>query len=106
MGDTDRGQPALRVERGTATDEELAALTVVLLALGRVTDSERTKPVGLFTGGAVARTVCSPWRASCRSWSGCRSVGVRAGCQVAARSGDLAGGRPSLRRAAPPLEDC
>ncbi|MFD6552384.1 acyl-CoA carboxylase subunit epsilon, partial [Streptomyces sp. NPDC058398] len=33
MGDLDRGQPALRVERGTATDEELAALTVVLLAL-------------------------------------------------------------------------
>ncbi|WP_392957968.1 acyl-CoA carboxylase subunit epsilon [Streptomyces sp. LN245] len=33
MGDLDRGQPALRVERGTATEEELAALTVVLLAL-------------------------------------------------------------------------
>ena len=33
MGDTDRGQPALRVERGTATEEELAAVTVVLLAL-------------------------------------------------------------------------
>ena len=33
MGDMNRGQPALRVERGTATEEELAALTVVLLAL-------------------------------------------------------------------------
>ncbi|MER5399781.1 acyl-CoA carboxylase subunit epsilon [Streptomyces sp. NPDC002599] len=33
MGDLDRAQPALRVERGTATEEELAALTVVLLAL-------------------------------------------------------------------------
>ncbi|WP_328443672.1 acyl-CoA carboxylase subunit epsilon [Streptomyces sp. NBC_00386] len=33
MGDRDRGQPALRVERGTATEEELAALAVVLLAL-------------------------------------------------------------------------
>ncbi|MFF3889395.1 acyl-CoA carboxylase subunit epsilon [Streptomyces sp. NPDC001914] len=33
MGEVDRGQPALRVERGTATAEELAALTVVLLAL-------------------------------------------------------------------------
>ncbi|MET7986409.1 MULTISPECIES: acyl-CoA carboxylase subunit epsilon [unclassified Streptomyces] len=35
MGDPDRRQPALRVERGTATEEELAALTVVLLALHR-----------------------------------------------------------------------
>ncbi|MFF4402711.1 acyl-CoA carboxylase subunit epsilon [Streptomyces sp. NPDC001480] len=33
MGDSDRGEPALRVERGQASDEELAALTVVLLAL-------------------------------------------------------------------------
>ncbi|MFE2533782.1 acyl-CoA carboxylase epsilon subunit, partial [Streptomyces sp. NPDC059371] len=33
MGDVDRGEPALRVERGTATEEELAALAVVLLAL-------------------------------------------------------------------------
>ncbi|MEU8975186.1 acyl-CoA carboxylase subunit epsilon [Streptomyces monashensis] len=41
MGDTDREEPALRVERGTATDEELAALTVVLLALrGRPEDED------------------------------------------------------------------
>lgn len=33
MSDADRGTPALRVERGTVTGEELAALTVVLLAL-------------------------------------------------------------------------
>ncbi|MFF3446804.1 acyl-CoA carboxylase subunit epsilon [Streptomyces sp. NPDC002667] len=33
MGDTNPGRPALRVERGSATEEELAALTVVLLAL-------------------------------------------------------------------------
>jgi hypothetical protein len=37
MGETDRGPAALRVERGTATEEELAALAVVLLAL-------RTRP--------------------------------------------------------------
>ena len=37
----DRGEPALRVERGTATEEELAALTVVLLALrGRTAHEE------------------------------------------------------------------
>ncbi|MFF3468946.1 acyl-CoA carboxylase subunit epsilon [Streptomyces sp. NPDC001984] len=33
MGDTDREEPALRVVRGRASEEELAALTVVLLAL-------------------------------------------------------------------------
>ncbi|GGJ44555.1 acyl-CoA carboxylase subunit epsilon [Streptomyces brasiliensis] len=34
MTDTDQGQPvALRVVRGRASEEELAALTVVLLAL-------------------------------------------------------------------------
>jgi hypothetical protein len=32
MGDTDPAGLALRVEHGTATGEELAALTVVLLA--------------------------------------------------------------------------
>ncbi|MGC4984717.1 acyl-CoA carboxylase epsilon subunit [Streptomyces sp. DT193] len=32
MGGTDRAGPVLRVERGTATDEELAALVLVLLA--------------------------------------------------------------------------
>jgi hypothetical protein len=32
MGDSDRGAPLLRVERGQATDVELAALTAVLLA--------------------------------------------------------------------------
>ncbi|MGV9292219.1 acyl-CoA carboxylase subunit epsilon [Streptomyces sp. NPDC003719] len=31
MGDTDHAHPALRIERGRATDEELAALTAVLL---------------------------------------------------------------------------
>lgn len=57
MGDTDRGEPALRVERGTATAEELAALTVVLLALrGRPARQPegRTKPVGLFARGPEA----------------------------------------------------
>ncbi|MFJ3309411.1 acyl-CoA carboxylase subunit epsilon [Streptomyces sp. NPDC086549] len=44
MGDTDRDEPALRVERGWASDEELAALTVVLLALrGRAADEDRDK---------------------------------------------------------------
>ena len=33
MGDTDRAGPALRVERGTASEEDLAALAAVLLAL-------------------------------------------------------------------------
>jgi hypothetical protein len=48
MGGLDRGQPALRVERGTATEEELAALTVVLLALrGRRAPGEpRERPAG------------------------------------------------------------
>jgi hypothetical protein len=47
MGDLDRGQPALRVERGTATEEELAALTVVLLALRdqRAHEAPRERPV-------------------------------------------------------------
>jgi hypothetical protein len=41
MGDTDRGEPALRVVRGRVSDEELAALTVVLLALsGRAADDD------------------------------------------------------------------
>ncbi|WP_339134501.1 acyl-CoA carboxylase subunit epsilon [Streptomyces sp. f51] len=42
MGDTNPGRPALRVERGTATEEELAALTVVLLALRARPARERT----------------------------------------------------------------
>jgi hypothetical protein len=33
MAESDHGELALRVERGQVTDEELAALTVVLLAL-------------------------------------------------------------------------
>lgn len=47
MGDVNRGQPALRVERGTATEEELAALTVVLLALcdRRAPEEPRERPV-------------------------------------------------------------
>ncbi|WP_331742336.1 acyl-CoA carboxylase subunit epsilon (plasmid) [Streptomyces sp. NBC_00876] len=40
MGDSDRAEAALRIERGRATDEELAALTVVLLAL-RADDPEQ-----------------------------------------------------------------
>lgn len=55
MGETDRGELALRVERGTATAEELAALTVVLLALrGRPAwqPGGNTKPVGLFYEGS------------------------------------------------------
>ncbi|MEU6556224.1 MULTISPECIES: acyl-CoA carboxylase subunit epsilon [unclassified Streptomyces] len=44
MGDTDREEPALRVERGRASDEELAALTVVLLALsGRAADEDQDR---------------------------------------------------------------
>ncbi|MGW7613903.1 acyl-CoA carboxylase epsilon subunit [Streptomyces sp. NPDC054766] len=48
MGGTDRGDAVLRVERGTATEEELAALTVVLLALlGRPADTgARPLPAG------------------------------------------------------------
>ncbi|WP_262064368.1 acyl-CoA carboxylase subunit epsilon [Streptomyces sp. STR69] len=47
MGDVDCGQQALRVERGTATEEELAALTVVLLALRgrRAPEEPRERPV-------------------------------------------------------------
>lgn len=42
MGDTDREEPALRVERGEASEEELAALTVVLLALrGRAAEEDQ-----------------------------------------------------------------
>ncbi|WP_326659006.1 acyl-CoA carboxylase subunit epsilon [Streptomyces canus] len=44
MGDSGRRQPCVRVERGRASDEELAALTVVLLALyadGRENETER-----------------------------------------------------------------
>ncbi|MEU9291746.1 acyl-CoA carboxylase epsilon subunit [Streptomyces sp. NPDC048275] len=33
MGDSDTTQQAVRIERGQAGDEEVAALTVVLLAL-------------------------------------------------------------------------
>ncbi|MFE5334210.1 acyl-CoA carboxylase subunit epsilon, partial [Embleya sp. NPDC056575] len=33
MGTPEHHEPVLRVERGQASDEELAALTVVLLAL-------------------------------------------------------------------------
>jgi hypothetical protein len=33
MGDSGHGELALRIERGRASDDELAALTVVLLAL-------------------------------------------------------------------------
>ncbi|MGA5527467.1 acyl-CoA carboxylase epsilon subunit [Streptomyces pseudogriseolus] len=46
MADTEG--PALRVERGTATEEELAALAVVLLALrGRTAHEEqRPRPAG------------------------------------------------------------
>jgi hypothetical protein len=35
MGGSDSEEPALRIERGQASDEELAALAVVLLALRR-----------------------------------------------------------------------
>ncbi|MFG2503305.1 acyl-CoA carboxylase subunit epsilon [Streptomyces sp. NPDC048441] len=35
MGNPDSGQAVLRLERGQASDEELAALTVVLLSLCR-----------------------------------------------------------------------
>ncbi|WP_326770516.1 acyl-CoA carboxylase subunit epsilon (plasmid) [Streptomyces sp. NBC_01591] len=40
MGSSDSSEIALSVERGQATDEELAALTVVLLAL----QAERAEP--------------------------------------------------------------
>ncbi|MGW0969427.1 acyl-CoA carboxylase subunit epsilon [Streptomyces sp. NPDC002516] len=42
-GDTHPGRPDLRVERGIATEEELAALTVVLLALSARPARERTR---------------------------------------------------------------
>ncbi|MEV0184361.1 acyl-CoA carboxylase subunit epsilon [Streptomyces sp. NPDC050625] len=46
MSDSDRAQPALRIERGHASDEELAALTVVLLALcAEAQESEAGRPV-------------------------------------------------------------
>ncbi|MEU5599636.1 acyl-CoA carboxylase subunit epsilon [Streptomyces sp. NPDC020298] len=40
MGDTDRAEPALRIVRGRASDDELAALTVVLLALSGRAEAE------------------------------------------------------------------
>ncbi|MEU5088326.1 acyl-CoA carboxylase subunit epsilon [Streptomyces sp. NPDC021356] len=40
MGYSDHGEPSLRVERGRASDEELAALTVVLLALRADADAD------------------------------------------------------------------
>ncbi|MFE0514233.1 acyl-CoA carboxylase subunit epsilon [Streptomyces sp. NPDC058964] len=46
MGESGQAQLALRIERGQASDEELAALTVVLLALyAEAQESEAGRPV-------------------------------------------------------------
>ncbi|MEU3838462.1 acyl-CoA carboxylase epsilon subunit [Streptomyces sp. NPDC028635] len=48
MGDSDHGEFAVRIERGQADDEELAALTVALLALRArraATSRVTTRPV-------------------------------------------------------------
>jgi len=45
MGDSGTGSSALRIERGQATDEELAALTAVLLSVlaARAESAEETQ---------------------------------------------------------------
>ncbi|MFJ3235768.1 acyl-CoA carboxylase subunit epsilon [Streptomyces sp. NPDC086787] len=46
MDESGQGRPALRIERGRASDEELAALTVVLLALAaQARDGGAGRPV-------------------------------------------------------------
>lgn len=46
MGESGQVEPALRIERGQASDEELAALTVVLLALcTEAQEDEAGRPV-------------------------------------------------------------
>ncbi|MFB8211077.1 acyl-CoA carboxylase subunit epsilon [Streptomyces sp. NPDC056010] len=55
---------ALRIERGRATEEELAALTVVLLALRADADGQREKaPAGRVPGWSPEPVYRAP-----RSW--------------------------------------
>jgi hypothetical protein len=65
MGESDRGEPALRIERGHASDEELAALTVVLIALsaGAEADDDEKRPVNGFRWWRRPETYRAP-----RSW--------------------------------------
>ncbi|MFE9427045.1 acyl-CoA carboxylase subunit epsilon [Kitasatospora sp. NPDC006697] len=55
MGDSDRGGQVLRVLRGQATEEELTALTVVLLA-------RRAAAAGADRGDERSRTSPQWWR--------------------------------------------
>ncbi|SEE80268.1 Acyl-CoA carboxylase epsilon subunit [Streptomyces sp. 2131.1] len=64
MGDSGLAEPALRIERGRATEEELAALTVVLLAL-RAGAGEQ--PEGDPAGGSKRWSRQPAYRAP-RSW--------------------------------------
>ena len=63
--------PLLRVVRGTPTDEELAALTVVVAALSQRRPGRRPTPVGAWASSADAlrpqlRPGPGAWRASGR----------------------------------------
>ncbi|MGQ4490227.1 acyl-CoA carboxylase subunit epsilon [Streptomyces sp. 372A] len=64
MGGPEPAAPALRVERGRATDEELAALTVVLLALRADAGGLRDEaPAGSAPGWSAEPAYRAP-----RSW--------------------------------------
>jgi hypothetical protein len=65
MGGSDSGAPALRIERGHASDEELAALTVVLLALrgGRAEEHDGTSvKTSRWWRGAAAYSAPRSWQ--------------------------------------------
>ncbi|WP_081241058.1 acyl-CoA carboxylase epsilon subunit [Streptomyces viridosporus] len=67
MGDGDREQPCLRVERGRADEAELAALALVLL-VARAGTPDRTPAAGRTVGrprwwhGLKPYTAPSSWR--------------------------------------------
>lgn len=64
MGGPGPAVSALRIERGRATEEELAALTVVLLALRADADGQRAEvPVGSAPGWSPEPAYRAP-----RSW--------------------------------------
>lgn len=79
----------LRIERGSVTDEELAALAVVLLARAAACGSVRADATGTAADGATATTVAGGqaapsvgWamrpllRQSARAWETRRSLGL------------------------------
>jgi acyl-CoA carboxylase epsilon subunit-like protein len=68
MGEVDAARLALRIERGHAREEELAAVTVVLCSVlagrGEKSDEERSPEVPLWRPGRAAAVYRSPysWR--------------------------------------------